>query len=278
MADRWPIGAGCVDERAGHMRAPDVAVLKRPGRGSLAEAGAEDGRTVGVRHRGAPAAALLMSEQAGGSPQTAERLQLLLDSYLPDYDVTEFHAGIVDADLTRTWNAIRHADLSAIGLVRALLLLRSAPGRLSALAGGRPPPPRPPLRLDDMPLAGFKLLEERPHEIAFGFVGRPWKVGAEQPLTIGRSEFAAFSDPGYAKVAFTIRAQPHGANRTLVSTETRTATTDPDSRRRFAAYWRLIGPISALMRRLILRSVKSRVERPATTPRTDAHPDAASHG
>jgi hypothetical protein len=81
-----------------------------------------------------------------------------------------------------------------------------------------------------------------------------------------RSEFAAFDDPGYTKVAFTIRAEPYGANRTLVTTETRTATTDPVSRRQFAAYWRLIGPFSALMRRLILRWVKSRVERRAARP------------
>jgi|NGEPerStandDraft_6_1074524.scaffolds.fasta_scaffold22283_5 hypothetical protein len=115
--------------------------------------------------------------------------------------------------------------------------------------------------------SAFQLLGERPAEIAFGFVGKPWKVGAEQPLAIGRDDFAAFSDPGYAKVAFSIRAKPYGTHRTLITTETRTATTDAASRRRFAAYWKLIGPFSALIRRLILRQVTSHVETPTATTR-----------
>jgi hypothetical protein len=75
-----------------------------------------------------------------------------------------------------------------------------------------------------------------------------------------RESFAAFSTPGYAKVAFSIRADPDGPHRTLVTTETRVATTDPRSRRRFAAYWVLVGPVSALIRRLILRTLARHVE------------------
>jgi hypothetical protein len=37
-----------------------------------------------------------------------------------------------------------------------------------------------------------------------------------------------------------------------VITETHTATTNARSRRRFAVYFKLIGPISALIRRLVL--------------------------
>ena len=190
---------------------------------------------------------------------------LLLDSYLGEYDVAEVHACIVNGDVETTWEAIRSVDLSSIPVVHALLVLRGLPGRLRAIKSGEAPPAPPPFSFGDMPRVGFQLLGERPAEIAFGFVGRPWKVGAEQPLAIGRDDFAAFSDAGYAKVAFSIRAKPYGAHRTLITTETRTVTTDAATRRRFAAYWKLIGPFSALIRRLILRQVTSHVETPSAT-------------
>jgi hypothetical protein len=77
---------------------------------------------------------------------------------------------------------------------------------------------------------------------------------------VDRESFADFSAPGYAKVAFTIRTDPDGPDRTLVTTETRVSTTDPRSRRLFAAYWILVGPASALIRRLILRRLALQVE------------------
>ena len=191
---------------------------------------------------------------------TSAEEPLLLDSYLGEYDVAEVHACIVNGDVKMTWEAIRNANLSSIPVVSSLLMLRSLPGRLRAINSGEAAPAPPPFNLGDMPRVGFQLLAERPTEIAFGFVGKPWKVGAEQPLAIERDDFAAFCDPGYAKVAFSIQAKPYGTHRTLITTETRTATTNAATRRRFAAYWKLIGPFSALIRRLILRQVTSRVE------------------
>jgi hypothetical protein len=190
---------------------------------------------------------------------------LLLDRYLGEYDVAEVHACIVSGDVQTTWEAVRNADFASIPVVRSLLVLRSLPGRLRAIKGGEAVPAPPPFSFGDMPRVGFQLLAERPAEIAFGFVGKPWKVGAEQPVAVGRDDFAAFGDPGYAKVAFSIRARPYGTHRTLITTETRTATTDAATRRRFAAYWQLIGPFSALIRRLILRQVTSHVETPTAT-------------
>jgi hypothetical protein len=55
--------------------------------------------------------------------------------------------------------------------------------------------------------------------------------------------------------------EPYGSGRALITTETRTAATDPASLRRFARYWLLVGPFSALIRRLLLRIVKSDAER-----------------
>jgi hypothetical protein len=189
---------------------------------------------------------------------------MLLDRYLPRYDVTETHAVIVDADTDLTWQAVRRSDLSRSAVIQVLLGLRSLPSRLQRVLTKRPPgPARPPLTLDDMERAGFLLLGESPgHEIVFGTVVRPWKaVTDNEPAPqAGPGRFAAFDTPGYVKVAFNIRVQPYGGGRALITTETRTAATDPASLRRFVRYWRLAGPFSALIRRLLLRIVKSDAE------------------
>ena len=178
---------------------------------------------------------------------------MLLDHYLPRYDVTETHAVIIDADTDRTWQAVRRSDLSRSAVIRVLLEMRSLPNRLQRALKRRPSgPSRPPLTLDDMQRAGFLLLGESPgREIVFGTVVQPWKaVTDDEPAPqVEPGRFAAFDTPGYVKVAFNIRVEPYGSGRALLTTETRTAATDPASLRRFARYWLLAGPFSALIRR-----------------------------
>ena len=80
--------------------------------------------------------------------------------------------------------------------------------------------------------------------------------GADQPLT--PEGFRSLERAGYAKAAlsFLIERVPGGS---LVTTETRVFATDPETRRRFAAYWRVIYPGSALIRRQWLRAIERRV-------------------
>ena len=190
---------------------------------------------------------------------------MLLDRYLPQYDVTETHAVVIDADTGLTWQAVRRSDLSRSAVIRVLLELRSLPNRLQGLLKGRPSEPsRPPLMLDDMERAGFLLLGESPgHEIVFGTVVQPWKAVTDDELApqLEAGRFAEFDTPGYVKVAFNVRVEPYGNRRSLITTETRTAATDSTSLRHFARYWILVGPFSALIRRLMLRMVKSDAER-----------------
>ena len=123
-----------------------------------------------------------------------------------------------------------------------------------------------------MERTGFLLLGESPgHEIVFSTVVQPWKaVTDDEPAPQAEpGRFAAFDTPGYVKVAFNIRVEPYGSGRALITTETRTAATDPTSLRRFTRYWLLVGPFSALIRRLMLRIVKSDAERrPGLTSNT----------
>ena len=199
---------------------------------------------------------------------------MLLDRYLPQYDVTEAHAIVVDAGTDLTWEVARRGDLSQSAMTQALLGLRSLPNRLQRMLKGRPTADaRPPLNLDDLQRVGFLLLGERPgHEIVFGSVVQPWKAVTDKVPAprVEADQFATFDTPGFVKVAFNIRVEPYASERSLITTETRTAATDPASLRRFSRYWFLIGPVSALIRRLMLRIVKSDAERRSgviTSPR-----------
>jgi hypothetical protein len=204
----------------------------------------------------------------------SEADEMLLDHFLPRYDVTETHAVIVNADADLTWQAVRRCDLSSSAVVHMLLQLRSLPNRLQRVLKKQPSESaRPPLTLDDMQRAGFVHLGERPgHEIVFGTVVQPWNAATDgKPTMLVEADgFAAFDTPRFVKVAFNIRVEPYGTGRALITTETRTAANDPMSLRRFARYWFLIGPFSALIRRLMLRIVKSDAERQSRALRPPA--------
>lgn len=67
--------------------------------------------------------------------------------------------------------------------------------------------------------------------------------------------FAAFSQPGYIKVAWALRVLPRGARKSHVEFEVRVAATDEASWRKFRRYFRVIGPFSRFIRRSLLRAL-----------------------
>ncbi len=88
-------------------------------------------------------------------------------------------------------------------------------------------------------------------------------TGAVKPKRrLGLDEIvdSGFVAPGFAKGAwnFVVSERPAGGSK--VESETRVACTDDDARRRFSRYWRLIGPFSALIRRVMLRGIKHDAE------------------
>lgn len=110
---------------------------------------------------------------------------------------------------------------------------------------------------------GWGVLSEDPgREIVFGAVTQPWRA---RPVfrALSPTEFAAFDEPGYAKIAWTLRVDPVGSAKSMACTGTRVVTTDPVSRARFRRYWALSIPGIVLIRLAALRLVKKEAE--ATT-------------
>ena len=100
-----------------------------------------------------------------------------------------------------------------------------------------------------------RLADDTERELVIGTtviapLGRP---GPRTP-----DEFRALTTPGFAAAAMNFRIEPDAAGGSLLATDTRVFATDPSTRRRFARYWSLIYPGSALIRRQWLAAVAKR--------------------
>jgi hypothetical protein len=146
-------------------------------------------------------------------------------------------------------------DLLRHPAIRVLLGLRALPQRAaSRLRGGDGEPAPATFRVEDMISYGWMLLGENPSEIILGQISQPWKAaGTATCPPVAAPAFAAFHQPGYAKIAFSLRADPRGSTSSVLTMETRVALTDAGSRRRFRRYWMIISPFSGLIRRMALR-------------------------
>jgi hypothetical protein len=192
---------------------------------------------------------------------------LMLDWLLPDFDATLVEHRVVDGDLDSVYRAVTSVDMveipSAYPAVRGLFAARGAAEHLVNALLGRPTPTLEadgPMRLGELPTHGdwVKLSDDPPQELAFGVIGRVWG-GETVWATIDTADFAAFEQPGFAKIACSISLRPYGSTRTLVSYEARTQALDADSRAHFLRYWRVVRPGVAIVMRAFLAAVAKEV-------------------
>jgi len=200
-------------------------------------------------------------------PRGAARDELL-DQLLPQYDVCERHAIRVAAPADVTLAAAKDFELESSRIVRAIfkgreLILRSSPDETQ----------RPKGLLEQMKSIGWAVLAETPHEIVMGAVTRPWDAN---PVFrgIAPAEFAAFAEPGYVTIAWTLRADPADDGGSTFRTETRAVATDADARRKFRWYWSFLSPGIILIREAMLRPVANAAERAWRLDGDDVFPDA----
>lgn len=173
---------------------------------------------------------------------------MLVDEFMPAYDVSDAVATVVEADLATTWAALLDVDLIDVGrkqpLVAVLGALRLLPEIVSHLLHGELPSQQPEhLSLRDLttiPLdkGGWVLLGLREQdEIALGLVGKFWRPVIEFGNVSTIAEFQDFAEAGFAKTVYALGVRPLDSRRTLLSGVMRTATTDEHARRWFRRYW-----------------------------------------
>lgn len=191
--------------------------------------------------------------------------QLLLDRFMPEYDVGLVHAGVFRVPPTVCYEAALTLDIFEAPLIRTLIEARGLPLRLAALRPGSgpetEPPPSPGFRMRDLPERGWLLLGEKPGaEMVLGMVGQPWKArGGAPSKPVTPDSFADFDEPGFLKIATGIRVDPYGSGSTILTIETRAALTDDESRRRFRPYWMVVEPFSRLIRWKAMRMLDRRL-------------------
>lgn len=181
-----------------------------------------------------------------------------LDEFMPAWQFSELHTTRVKAPPERVFRAIREVTANEILFFRALTWIRrlGRPGPESILNA----PERKPLLEVATRTTFLQLAEEPDREIVVGTL-----VVAPRGASIGEPTPAGFKaldrhHPGFAKAAMNFRVKADGAGGSILSTETRVYATDGASKRRFAAYWRVIYPGSALIRRMWLRAIVRRAE------------------
>ncbi len=182
------------------------------------------------------------------------RIETRLDEFAPVWQFREFHTMEVAAPPAQVFEAIKGVRADEIFLFRTLIWIRNC---------GEPIPQN----IQDAGAHGeslvdialhttfVRLAEDAPRELVVGtVVGAP--PGARGPLT--PEIFQKPLPAGFALATMNFVVKADGPGRSLVSTETRVFANSPSARRRFAAYWRVIYPGSALIRRMWLRAIQRR--------------------
>jgi hypothetical protein len=182
----------------------------------------------------------------------------LLDRFIPTYEVAERHHVRVAAPATVTLAAAKDLDLQGPSFVRTIIRAREL--ILGATAHSRP---RPRGLLAETQSLGWGVLAEVPdREVVVGAVTKPWEANVTF-RALPPDQFAAFQEPGYVKIVWTLRAEPISATESIFRTETRAVATDSGARAKFRRYWSFLSPGIIVIRWAVLGPLRRAAQRRA---------------
>jgi hypothetical protein len=192
-------------------------------------------------------------------PAREDEAEVLLDRFMPKYEAGDRQKIMVAAPAEVTLSAAMEMELESCALIRGIFkarewILRSEPEDKMC-------PERPRGLIARTKSLGWGVLAERPgREIVMGCATKPWEAN---PVfrTLSPDEFARFDEPGYVKIAWTLRADPAGNGESMFRTETRVVATDSTARRKFRRYWAFLSPGIILIRSAMLPALKGEAER-----------------
>ncbi len=183
------------------------------------------------------------------------RAAMISDAYLPEFQFSERHDCLIAASSARIIDAAEAYDPRQDGVFRFLIGLREIPMRVASHLMGRPHTTQPPFGLHN-----FTLLERRSDALAYGMVGQFWKMNyGLKPVADGKS-FISFHEEETLKLVLSFSATPDAAGKTRLATETRVYCPNGRSRMKFLPYWLVIRPVSGLIRRRMLSTIRARSE------------------
>jgi hypothetical protein len=190
------------------------------------------------------------------SEPVGEEKDELLDRFMPEYEIVERHSVEVSAPAPVTFDVAKNLDLFESTPVRQIFRARER------FLGARPDETvRPRGLLPRTQSMGWVVLVETPdREVVVGAVTRPWEADVVF-RSVPPQEFAAFAEPDYVKIVWTLRADAVDPATSVFRTETRAVATDADARRKFRRYWAFVSPGIFLIRWFMLGPLKAEAER-----------------
>jgi hypothetical protein len=254
-----------------HLRAPDGADMNRTLRTTLKS-------TLGLLAvaSGAYAGYVGMTWLRYGHPDVPapDDADSLLDRFMPAYDVTERHHIDIAAPADVTFASACEQDLMALPLARAIFKARAM-----LLGSERDATIRPHGLVALTKSIGWGVLAEIPgQEVVMGAVTQPWRADVVF-RALPANEFIEFDEPGYVKIAWTLRADTRDATTSTFRTETRALATDATARFKFRRYWAFLSPGIVLIRRASLKPLRTEAERRAQSePRVTVAAPTATEG
>lgn len=185
----------------------------------------------------------------------------LIDRFIPAPEVEERHAVRVAAPAADVFRAACDLEIEDSPIVRSIFRAREIV--MGGEPGSRPASGERRGIVAQAKAIGWGVLAEIPgEEIVFGAVTQPWMA---HPVfrALPPAEFAAFNEPGFVRIAWTLRADAIDDRSSMARTMTRVATTDARARRLFRRYWSAVMPGVVLIRRVMLRQIRLTAERRA---------------
>lgn len=186
----------------------------------------------------------------------------IADQYLAEYEVLERAEIEVGASAAETYCAIRNTDLHD-PVVAVLFSLPGFPNRMARRLAGLTPEPTAGVvtfgRIAAARRVWVELADVPDRELVLGAMSRFWRRDRPARM-VAPSDFAAFAEPGWAKVVLSFSVEPLSESRSLLRYEARAAGTDDAATRRFRRYWRVIRPGVAVAMRRALGHIRTEAE------------------
>ena len=195
------------------------------------------------------------------TPANATDVDPLLDHVMPVYDVVKRHHIRVAAPAEVTFAAACDMDLEQSAVVRTIFRAREM------ILGSKPDTTRHPRGLLALTKSlGWGVLAEVPgREVIMGAVTQPWEADVVfRPLAPGA--FRTFNEPGYVKIAWTLRVDTTTPTESVFRTETRAVANGQIARTKFRLYWSFLSPGIIIIRWMMLQPLKTEAESRALKP------------
>jgi len=190
-------------------------------------------------------------------PVTITRAQTgqVIDELAPEYTFNEYHERIINASPETIKATFCNTGVGDIPIVHLLLKIRGiADEKVPSDIASNTTADNGILRTPDFDWFVVDSVEC----ITYMLINASGKT--PPPVLPTLEAFNVFNEPGFIKTTVNFRFVPLANGQTLVSTETRNYSQISSDNQRFARYWRIIYPGSALIRRVWLDTLAKKAE------------------